>query len=243
MIARAGIGTDNIDVVEAERRGIKVVTTPNASTEAVAELTVTFMLMLLRRVNLAIELAKKGKWEKVEGAEINGKTVGIIGYGRIGKRVAEILRGFNANIIVYDISPVPHNDKQIQVSRNLDELLERSDIVTLHVPLTKETYHLINEQRIERMKEGAILINTSRGAVVDTRALLAAIKKGKISAAALDVLENEPPKEQWEFELLNHPNVIVTPHIGAQTKEAQEKIAVELVGKIMRELAGGAKHD
>lgn len=237
LIGRVGVGLDTIDVKSAENRGIKVINTPHMSTIAVAELTMSLMLNLVRGTYAAIESMKKGLWEKkrFHGNELRGKTLGIVGLGRIGRAVAERAHAFGMNILVYDV--VVENDflAKLGASRatSLEDLLKSSDIVTLHVPLTPETRHLINSRTISLMRKGAYLINTSRGEVVNTKDLLEALKSGWLSGAALDVYENEPPKEPWEKELISLPNVIATPHIGAQTHEAQVLGAIAIAENII----------
>lgn len=239
LIGRVGVGLDNIDVEAAEKRGIKVINTPQMSTIAVAELTMSLILNLLRKTYYAIESMKKGLWEKksLYGNELFGKTLGIIGFGRIGKAVAERARAFGMKVIAYDISLDQESLERIGVIgvSSLEELLKSSDIISLHVPLTKDTKHMINSSTIALMRTGAYIINTSRGEIINTKDLLEALKSGKLAGAALDVFENEPPKEPWEKELIQLPNVITTPHIGAQTYEAQiegAKIMAESIIKL-----------
>ncbi|MEM0003464.1 MAG: NAD(P)-dependent oxidoreductase [Thermoproteota archaeon] len=236
IIARAGVGLDNIDVSEALSRGIKVINAPEAPISSVVELTFCLMVMALRKVLHSSLEVKNGLWTKPMGSELNGKTLGIVGFGRVGRRVATVSKAFGMNVVAYDVRDIKREGKilGVKVVKTLPELLKSSDVISLHVPLNSETYHLIGENEISLMKDGAIIVNTSRGAVLDTRALLKALENGKISAAALDVLENEPPKETWEFKLIKLSNVIVTPHIGSQTKEAQERIARIIARKLIR---------
>lgn len=236
VIARAGVGLDNIDVSEALKRGIKIINAPEGPVSSVVELTFCLMIMALRKVLHSNLEVKKGLWIRPIGSELSGKTLGIVGFGRIGRRVATISKTFGMNVIAYDVRDIKREGKSlgVRVVKELPELLKTADIISLHVPLNSRTYHLISENEINMMKDGAIIVNTSRGAVVDTKALLRALENGKISAVALDVLENEPPKEEWEFKLINHNNVVVTPHIGSQTKEAQERIARIVARKLIR---------
>ncbi|MDH5806490.1 MAG: hydroxyacid dehydrogenase [Candidatus Methanomethylicaceae archaeon] len=238
LIGRVGVGLDTIDVNTAESKGIKVINTPQMSTIAVAELTISLILNLLRRTYYAIESMKKGLWEKklFYGKELFGKTLGIIGFGRIGKAVAERAKAFGMKIIVYDIFLDQESLEKIGAikANSLEELLRNSDIVSLHVPLTEETKYMINANTIALMRNGAYLINTSRGEVVNTKDLLNALKSGKLAGAAIDVFENEPPKEPWEKELIQLPNVIATPHIGAQTYEAQIEGAIIMAENIIK---------
>ncbi|MCX8181625.1 MAG: hydroxyacid dehydrogenase [Candidatus Methanomethyliaceae archaeon] len=237
MIARVGVGLDTIDVKTAESMGIKVINTPQMSTVAVSELTISLMLNLLRGTYHAIDSMKKGLWEKKHfyGNELYGKTLGIVGFGRIGKAVAERARAFGMKILVHDL--FVENGALIRLGAarapSLEGLLSESDIVTLHVTLTSETKHLINARTLSFMRKGSYLINTSRGEVVNTKDLLDALKSGRLAGAALDVYENEPPKEPWERELISLPNVIATPHIGAQTREAQVSGAIAVAENII----------
>jgi len=226
-ICRAGVGLDNVDLGAAEELNIAVFNTPEASTEAVAELTVALMLALARAIPRADGAMKNGLWIKRElmGWELAGKTLGIIGFGRIGQRVAEICSALRMRILAYRRTRPPGLEEVLKRTgarmAPLEELLRSSDIITIHVPLTPQTRHMIGEREIAMMKDGAIIINTSRGGVIDEEALLRALKNGKLAGAALDVFEEEPPRGV-SLELARLPNVIATPHIGGQTKEAQE---------------------
>lgn len=237
MIARVGVGLDTIDVEAAQAKGIKVINTPQMSTVAVAELTISLMLNLLRGTHKAIESMKKGLWEKKHfyGNELHGKVLGIVGFGRIGRAVAERAHAFGMKILVYDLFVDNEVLSKLGASRagSIEALLSGSDIVTLHVTLTPETKHMINARTLSLMRRGSYLINTSRGEVVNTKDLLEAVKSGQIAGAALDVYENEPPREPWERELISLPNVIATPHIGAQTREAQVAGAIAVAENII----------
>ncbi|MEM0197438.1 MAG: NAD(P)-dependent oxidoreductase [Fervidicoccaceae archaeon] len=236
LIARAGVGVDNIDVEEAAARKIEIITSPAAPAVSVAELTVALMLVLARKINTAMQLTREGRWEKVEGIELRRKVAGIIGIGRIGREVARLCRCLGMEVIAYDVRKEALNELHgIKLADSLEDLLRSSDIVTLHVPLTKETHRLIGKREIFLMKNGALLINTSKGSIVDQEALLEALKVGKLGGVALDILEREPPGE-LEMELIKHPNVVVTPHIGSQTVEAQRRIALEIAEAIERKL-------
>jgi len=237
IIGRAGIGLDNIDLKSAESKGIKVFNTPESSTNAVAELTIGLMIDLARGISKGEFGIKQGNWLKDElmGFELKGKTLGIIGMGRIGTQVARLAKAFGMKILVYDIVELDKdvlNEVRAKVV-SLDELLSSSDIVSLHVTLTDDTYHMINEEKLSKMKKGAYIINTSRGPVIDEKALLNALKSGSIKGAALDVFEVEPPGSS---ELVKLHNVVAIPHIGAQTKEAQDLAATLLVEKIIKAL-------
>jgi len=237
LIGRVGVGLDTIDTKAAEQKGIKVINTPQMSTIAVAELVMTMMLDLVRGVHLANESMKKGLWEKkrFHGTELNGKTLGVVGLGRIGKAVAERAKSFGMKLLVYDVIVDEETLKRFGAERSatMENLQKRSDIVTIHVPLLPETRKMINAKTLAQFKTGAYLINASRGEVVDCKDLLDALKSKKLAGAALDVYENEPPKEPWEKELVAMPNVIATPHMGAQTVEAQIAGAVMIAENII----------
>jgi len=235
VIARAGVGLDNIDVDAAKARGIEVINAPASSTVSVAELAIGLMIAVARKIAFSDRRMRAGEWPKKHavGVELHEKTLGIVGAGRIGSTVARICRlGFNMNILYYDVGRNEQLEKELGARYvDLDTLLRESDIVSLHVPLTPQTRHLINEERLRLMKKTAILINTSRGQVVDTDALVKALKEGWIAGAGLDVFEEEPlPRDH---PLLKLDNVVLTPHIGASTLEAQERAGVEVVEKII----------
>jgi D-3-phosphoglycerate dehydrogenase len=235
VIARAGVGLDNIDVKAAEERGIALINAPESSTQSVAELAIGLMLAVARKIAFSDRRMREGYWAKKEamGVELSGKTLGVIGAGRIGSAVARIAKyGFNMHILYYDVVCRDDLNKELGAECvSIEELLKRSDIVTIHVPLLPETRHMINEEKLRLMKKTAILINTSRGAVVDTAALVKALSEGWIAGAGLDVFEEEPLS--MEHPLTKLDNVVLTPHIGASTKEAQEKAGVEVARKIV----------
>jgi D-3-phosphoglycerate dehydrogenase len=232
IIVRAGVGLDNIDVDYAESKNIKVFNTPEAVTNAVAELTVCFILALLRDLIKANESLKRGEWikNKLIGNELRNKTVGILGFGRIGFEVAKKLRAFDCKILAYSRKDKSELAKSIGAifTKDLDYLLKESDILTVHLSLNEETYKFLNRERLSKMKRGAFLINTSRGAIVDEEALLEMLENGHLAGAALDVFEYEPPKSEVEKKLLRLDKIIATPHIGAQTKEAMEEEGKEV---------------
>jgi D-3-phosphoglycerate dehydrogenase / 2-oxoglutarate reductase len=237
IIARVGVGLDNIDIHEAEANGIRVINSPEAAANAVSELVMGLMLSLARSIPFADIETKKGKWVKSDltGAELRGKYLGIIGVGNIGRNIGRIGRSLRMNLIGYDIVPV--NKDFIRevglIVADLNTLLESADFVTCHVPLTAETKKMFNIDKLSKMKHTAFLINTSRGEIIDESALYDALKNSKIAGAALDVFETEPPTNKM---LLQLPNVICTPHIGAQTKEAQQLAAMVIAEKIIQTL-------
>jgi D-3-phosphoglycerate dehydrogenase len=237
VIGRAGAGLDNIDLETAKQKGITVLSTPEALAEAVAELTIGLIISLARNIPLADRTLKEGKWikKKLMGWQLEDKTLGTIGLGKIGERVAKIAKALGMKILITEIIPLsPELLKELETEVvPLKELLQRSDVVTLHVPLTSQTYHMIGAKEFQLMKNGAFLVNTSRGAIVDEKALLKALKSGKIGGAALDVYEVEPPRD---LELIKLPNVVCTAHIGAQTKEAQNAAANMIAEKIINSL-------
>lgn len=231
LIIRAGIGLDNIDVKAAREKGIQVANTPAATTISVAEHTFGLMLASVRNHGKANLSMKAHKWEKklFSGTELFEKTLGIIGMGRIGQEVARRALAFGMKVIAYDIIQLKTDLDMIQVP--LEELLAQADLISLHLPLTEKMKHMISEDEFEKMKDGVIIVNASRGGIVDEKMLLKALESGKVRAAALDVFENEPPDD---FSLIDHPNVIVTPHIGAAAKEGQKRAGTEVV-KILKE--------
>lgn len=234
LIVRAGIGLDNIDCEAAKEKGIQVANTPAATSISVAEHTFGLMLAAVRQHGRANLSMKEHKWEKkaLSGTELYGKTLGLIGLGRIGREVARRALAFGMKVIAYDIIKIEADLDVKQVS--LDELLAQADIISLHLPLTKETKHVIGKPEFERMKDGVILVDAARGGIVDEAALLEALNSGKVRAAALDVFEKEPPVD---YSLIDHVNVIATPHIGAAAEEGQKRAGLEVV-KILQERLG-----
>ncbi len=237
-VARAGVGLDNIDVEEAERRGIAVLSAPGGPSVSVAELTIGLMLCLARMIPYADSSMKRGRWVKRElmGVELMGKKLGIVGFGRIGYEVGRRAKAFGMELLVHDIYIDRLMDRVRELGAKpstLEELLRSSDFVTLHVPLTPKTRHMIGERELRMMKPTAYLINTSRGGVVDEGALLRALKEGWIAGAALDVYEVEPPTN---MELISLRNVVCTPHIGGQTVEAQRRNALIVANKLLNVL-------
>lgn len=239
VIARAGVGVDNIDLDAATRRGIAVVNTPTGNTVAAAEHTMAMMLALARRIPAADAALKSGRWAKKDavGRQLYRKRLGIIGFGKIGQEVARRARAFEMRLLVHDpFVPAERIREQGAEVAGLDELLSESEVVTLHATLTDETYHLIGARELEMMRRGALLINCARGALIDEAALQNALVEGIIGGAALDVFENEPEPHP---DLLPLDNVIVTPHVAASTEEAQALVSREAVEQVLEVLAGG----
>jgi D-3-phosphoglycerate dehydrogenase / 2-oxoglutarate reductase len=230
LVARPGTGLDNVDVEYAKAKGVTVVNSPESLVEAVAEHVLGLMLAVSRKTVQADAGTKAGKWEKnaLVGRELKGKVLGIIGLGRIGRRIGEVAKVVGMEILVYDVIALPQEVLAGLGAKvvSLDELFSASDYITLHVPMTPETSRLVGPARLAQMKKGAVLVNTSRGGVVDEEALAAALREGRIGGAALDVFETEPPSGA----ILTAPNIILTPHIGGQTEEAQEN-AITVIGE------------
>lgn len=224
-IAKFGIGVDNIDFVKAKEYGIKVSNAP-ASTNAVAELVIGYIVNLNRNIINGDKLCKSGSWDRIVGSEIMGKNIGLIGFGKISKLVAKKLQGFDANVFAFDKYPDYETAKQYNVQiTSLDALIEKCDILSLHLPKMEETNHIINANTISKMKDGAFFINTSRGSLVDENALYNALVSGKLSGAAIDVFEIEPALA--DNKLFTLANFICTPHWGSDTIET-----IQLVGEI-----------
>ncbi|HBF5713401.1 TPA: D-2-hydroxyacid dehydrogenase [Clostridioides difficile] len=230
LIVRGGVGLDNIDVKYAQANGIKVMNTPNASSISVAELTIGQLFVLARFINTANVTMRDGKWEKkkYKGTEINGKTLGLIGFGRIAKEVAKRAELLGMNVIYTDIMGEAQGFNNYKFC-DMEEVLENADFLSLHIPFDKNKGAVITEKEINKMKKGAYLINCARGGLVDEKDLLKALDEDKLSAAAIDVYEQEPT---LNLDLVNHPRVSPTPHIGASTVEAQERIGDEIVNVI-----------
>jgi D-3-phosphoglycerate dehydrogenase len=238
LIVRGGVGLDNIDLETAQERGVTVANTPGTNSESVAELTIAFMLCLARRIPEAYNTLLDGRWEKkrFRGSEIGGKTLGIIGMGRIGASVARKAAAFDMTVLGFD----PYLEAA-QIERSgarpstLEEIRERSDFITLHVPISDETKNLVDADFLAGTKDGVRIVNCARGGVVDEKALLDAIEAGKVAGAALDVFAEEPP---GKHPLLEKDCVVATPHIGAATFEAQERVGRE-VARVIMEFAAG----
>jgi D-3-phosphoglycerate dehydrogenase len=230
VVARAGVGVDNVDLAHATGRGIQVVNAPTAATTSVAELTVVLLLLLVRELLPRIDATKAGSWQRgTGGSELAGKTVGFVGYGRIAREVARRLGPFGVSCVAFDPYVSSTGDSTSLVK--LDALLAASHFVSLHAVLTPETHHLINAERIAQMSPKSFLLNVARGGLVDEEALLRALDSGALAGAALDVFETEPPEREA---LLKHPRVIPTPHLGASTTEAQERAGTIVAEELLR---------
>jgi len=240
VIGRAGIGVDNIDIQTAAKNKIKVVNAPTGATASVAELALLHMLALARQLPKADTTTKKGEWIKkqLKGKELFGKTLGLVGTGNIGKLLAKYVKVFSMSVIGYDpfISEEAMHKDGIKKIDELSKLMEMADFISLHIPHTSETHYIINEKMLAKMKPTAYLINCARGGVVDEKALYNAIKNGKIAGAGMDVFEQEPPLK--DNPLLTLDNVVVTPHIGANTKEGQLRAGLITAEQMMKVLDG-----
>jgi D-3-phosphoglycerate dehydrogenase len=233
VLARYGVGLDNVDVEYAVKRGVAVVSAPNAPAQSVAELAIGLMVAVARRIPLLSERVKRGEWPKGRyiGVELSGRTLGVIGFGRIGRRVAQIARGIGMRILAHDIIDVSTDVKKLGGEQvPLETVLRESDVISLHVPLTPDTYKLLNAERLALVRDNAIIVNTSRGEVVDYEALLKHIDR--LWGVGLDVLPEEPPRSQYLRQLLAHEKVVVTPHVGSETYEAMRRLAEELAMNI-----------
>lgn len=239
VIGRAGIGLDNVDIPAATKRGIVVMNTPGGNIVTTAEHTIAMMMALTRNIPQGTISLKAGRWDKkkLQGREIFNKTLGIIGYGKIGSIVADLARGLKMNVIICDpYIPAEQIEKAGFEGTTLDELYRRSDYITVHVPKLKSTTGLLNKKAFEKMKEGVMVINCARGGIVDENDLYYAIVSDKVAGAALDVFETEPPARSPLFEL---DKVICTPHLGASTYEAQTNVSMEVADQIIKYLKNG----
>lgn len=238
VVGRAGIGVDNVDVTAATDRGVLVVNAPTANLISATEHTFALLLALARNVPRAAASLSAGEWDRKRflGIELQGKTLGIVGLGRIGQSVAARARAFGMRVVAFDPFLDASAARRLEVElSDLDELLNVADVVSLHTPLTNQTRGLLSRERIAKMKPGALLVNCARGGIVDEEALLAALDSGALGGAALDVFAHEPPTGN---RLCDHPRVVATPHIGAQTREAQERVATETAKMVLAALDG-----
>ncbi len=238
VVGRAGVGVDNIDLEAAKKHNVIVVNAPTATTQAVAELTFGLLLAVAREIQRADAAMKNGKWLKKEfqGVELNGKTLGIIGYGRIGMEVGKRAAAFGMNVIAYDPF-ISEDDLKARGAEpvSIQDLYEWSDFISLHLPLNVQTRDLIGPLAFSEMKDGVRIVCAARGGIIDEAALLAALNSGKVAGAALDVFASEPP---GLTDLVKHPKVITTPHIGAQTVEAQARAAEDIAHEVLAALRG-----
>jgi len=238
VIGRCGVGVDNIDLEAAKAHGVAVVNAPVATTTSVAELTMGLIFALAREIPRADAGIKKGEWLKKSliGMELSGKTLGIVGYGRIGAMVGKLAAATGMRINAYD--PILKPETTFVDGGEilpLEEVLSNSDFITIHTPLIESTNHMINAHTLASMKDGVRIVCAARGGIIDESALLDALNSGKVAGAALDVFEVEPPVD---FALLAHPKVIATPHIGGQTEDAQEQASVDIAGEVLAALRG-----
>ncbi len=239
VIGRAGIGLDNVDIPEASKRGIVVMNTPEGNTITTAEHTIAMIMALSRNIPQATSSLKEGKWEKkqLQGRELFNKTLGLIGAGHIGRIVAERAKGMKMNVVVYDPYLKPETIEKMDLEPvSFDELLSRSDYITIHTPKTNETANMINRETIGKMKKGAMLVNCARGGIVSEDDLYEGLKSGHLAGAALDVFSTEPP---GKIALMGLPNFICTPHLGASTREAQDNVAKDVAEQIVAYLLRG----
>jgi len=241
VVGRAGVGVDNVDVEAATRRGVIVMNTPAGNTVSTAEHAFSLLVSIARNIPQAHGSVKAGQWDRksYEGVELHGKTIGIVGMGRIGTEIARRAIAFGMRPVAYDpyLSPSRARSLQVELFEDLDDVLSRADFVTLHIPLSTDTTHLINADRLAKMKKGARIVNCARGGLIDENALCEALKSGHLAAAALDVYETEPPPA--DFPLRTLPNIVFTPHLGASTVEAQESVGLEIAESIRSLLLDG----
>lgn len=238
VIGRSGVGVDNIDLKAARDHNIVVVNAPISTSLAVAELATGMLFALARQIPQADQGMKNGQWlkKKLSGSELSGKTLGIVGMGNIGRLLAQRAAGLGMQVLGYD--PMLDNDEIFHRGaqpRTLDELYAHADYISFHVPLTPQTHGMVNSTAFEKMKPGVRLVSTARGGLIDEEALLNALKSGHVAGAALDVFSHEPP---GLTDLVAHPHVIATPHIGAQTVEAQDRAAVDIANEVLAALRG-----
>ncbi|MBN1398820.1 MAG: D-2-hydroxyacid dehydrogenase [Bacteroidetes bacterium] len=237
VIARGGVGLDNVDQVAAKEKGIKVMNTPGASSVSVAELAFAHMLAVSRFLNVSSMEMRQGKWPKKEyseGIELFKKNLGVLGFGNIGKEVGRRGLAFGMQVMAYDPIVTPADYKVEMTTK--EAILAGADFITLHLPLNKKEGPVIGKKEFDMMKKGVVLINCARGGVVDETALLEALNSGKVAGAGLDVFVNEPPTDAQKA-LINHPRVSVSPHVGGQTVEAQERIGIEIAEKVVKALS------
>ncbi len=241
VIARAGVGVDNIDVPVATAKGVIVMNTPGGNTVSTAELALTLMMALSRKISPASASLKAGKWDRkvFQGTQVAGKPLGVVGMGRIGRALAARAAGLDMRVIGYDPFFAGSQTDNVEMVKDLIELCKRSDYISVHVPKSAETAGMIGEAQFAAMKPSVRLINAARGGIIDPAALLAAIKEERVAGAALDVYLAEPPASEAELELIQQPNVLCVPHLGASTEEAQEQVALDAAEQLVEALRGG----
>lgn len=233
LVVRAGVGLDNVDKTAADAKGVIVQNTPEAPSISVAEMVFSLMFALARKISQADSSMKGERWEKkkLSGTELWQKTIGIVGFGRIGLEVGKRAKAFGMNVLAYDVINIDKACKEIGAKKaDLNTIIEKADYITLHVPLIPQTKGMIGEKELKKMKQTAFIINTSRGGVVDEKALLDALNAGTIAGAGLDVFENEPPTD-WQ--LVKHPKVVATPHLSSSTEEGQVRVGELTVQKVI----------
>lgn len=237
VIARFGTGCDWVDIAGARRHGIQVTNAPGANANAVADLAISFLLAMMRNLVSFNESVRRGVWDRFVGYELDGKTVGLLGFGAIGQKVARKLQGFSVRILAFDLKPACEVAKGLGVTfENFDRVLRDSDIVSVHLPCVRETVHIIGREQFEIMKDGVLFINTARGMLVDEQALDAALRSGKVRMAAVDVYEHEPPKP--DNPLFQLSSIICTPHTGGETYEAIRQISLVTAQAVIDVFAG-----
>jgi D-3-phosphoglycerate dehydrogenase len=235
VIARAGVGLDNIDVDEASKRNIKVVNAPNSNANTIAEHTISLMLNLQRNLFEAFNMVKEGRWKErgnYIGDELHGKTLGVLGMGNIGKKVARIAEALGMEVCYWSA----YQESVSYTMLSFEEILKKSDVITIHLPLTSDTENLINQEAFDQMKTGAILINTARGKIIDQESLINALNSGKLGGFGADVLADEPPKS--DEPLVTHPNTLITAHVGSLTKTTYTKMCTMTVENTLAILQG-----
>jgi D-3-phosphoglycerate dehydrogenase len=237
VIARYGVGIDAVDLEAAKEKNIIVTNTPGANSGSVAELTIGLIISLLRNIPKAVHATKSGEWSRMNGVSLDGKVVGLVGFGEIGKQVAQKLVGFNCRVVAFDpIADREFADKLDVELLSLDEVIRTSDLLSLHCPVTEETREMVDSNLLEKMKDGSYLINTARGELVNERALFAALQSGKLSGTALDVFSNQPPDA--ENPLLGLPQVVATPHMGSHTDGATNAMGWRALNDCLAVLRG-----
>ena len=241
VVGRAGVGVDNVDVDAATKRGVIVMNTPGGNTVSTAEHAFSLMMAISRNIPQADASVKAGRWDRksFEGVELHGKTLAILGMGRIGTEVATRAQAFGMRVLVYDpyLSAARAKSLHVELVERLDEIIPQADYITVHMPLTAETKHMLNAERLAKARKGVRIINCARGGLVDEAALYEALKSRHVAAAALDVFEQEPPPA--DFALRELPNVVFTPHLGASTAEAQESVGIEVAQQIRAAILQG----